>query len=109
VVLGGLLELEFRGVAELRCQMKSLRVVGQCTCGCATVDLQADKHACPPSIASRPIPAEAIVSDEAGNDIGGIIVFLTEGYLSLLDIYSYDQPLSSFPPPERMRTILVDR
>jgi hypothetical protein len=43
--LAALLALDFPGAEQLRCQMQSARVVGQCTCGCATVDLEVDRNA----------------------------------------------------------------
>jgi hypothetical protein len=109
-VLGRLLALDFPGVIELRCQATSVRVVGKCSCGCATVDLEVDKEQCPPSNAGRPIPAEATVLDESGNPIGGVIVFLDEGYLSLLEIFSFvDKPIDVFPPLDRLRFDLIQR
>ena len=105
-VLGALLDLDFPGVGELRCQMQSVRVVGQCTCGCATVDLQADSTLCASAGTTSPIPAEAVVLDSEGAAIWGLLVFLREGYLASLEIYSFDQPIDALPPPERIRTQL---
>lgn len=105
-MLKALLDLDFPGVAELRCQMQSVRVVGQCSCGCATVDLEGDRTQCAPAGTTSPIPAEAIVLDSKGTAIGGLIVFLRQGYLSSLEIYSFDQPIPSLPPSERIRTQL---
>ena len=86
--------------------MRSVRVVGQCTCGCATVDLESDRTKCAPSGTTSPIPAEAVVLDSKGAAIGGLIVFLREDYLASLEIYSFDQPIDALPPPERIRTQL---
>jgi hypothetical protein len=109
-VLERLLMADFPGVEELRCQMKFVRVVGRCLCGCATVDLRADRLSCPPSGARpRPIPSEARVRSQAGNEIGGVIVFLTKGYLWLLEIYSYEDPIPDFPPLDQLQFYVVDR
>ena len=102
-VLSSLLALDFSGVTELRCQAPSARVVGTCSCGCASVELEVDKEHCPPSSAGRPIPAEATVLDRSGNPIGGVIVFLEAGYLSYLEIYSFDKPIEVFPPLDRLQ------
>ena len=108
-VLSSLLALDFHGVSELRCQAASARVVGTCSCGCASVELEVDKEQCPPSSAGRPIPAEASVLDASGNPIGGVIVFLTAGYLSYLEIYSFDKPIDVFPPLDRLKLEVIPR
>jgi hypothetical protein len=50
----------------------------------------------------RTIPTEASVLDAAGETIGGIIVFVDEGYLSSLEIFDYGEPISPLPPLERL-------
>src|SRR5207244_2127072 len=45
----------------------------------------------------RPIPNEAIVVDLNGENTGGVIVFADDGYLSSLEIFWYDEPISPFP------------
>ena len=103
-VLSSLLAFDFPGVTELRCQAPSARVVGKCSCGCASVELDVDKELCPPSPAGRPIPAQATVLDLSGNPVGGVIVFLKAGYLSYLEMYSFDKPIEVFPPLDRLQT-----
>ena len=89
-VLGAILSLDFRGALELREQMPFARVVGRCRCGCATVDLAVDHSVAEPARGVRsPIPAEAEVRNEDEEHLGGIIVFLKDGYLSLLEVYSF--------------------
>jgi len=102
-VLSSLLALDFPGVIELRCQAPSARVVGKCSCGCASVELEVDRELCPPSTAGRPIPAEATVLDRSDNPVGGVMVFLKAGYLSYLEIYSFDKPIEVFPPLDRLQ------
>ena len=102
-VLTSLLALGFSGVTELRCQALSARVVGKCSCGCASVELEVDKEQCPPSSASRPIPAQATVLDPSGNPVGGVIIFLEGGYLSYFEIYSFDKPIAVFPPLDHLQ------
>jgi hypothetical protein len=43
------------------------------------------------------------VLDARGEDIGGVLVFTTDGYLSALEVYSYDEPIARMPPVERLR------
>lgn len=47
--------------------------------------------------------------DTSGNPVGGVIVFLDAGYLSYLEIYSFDQPIEVFPPPERLQLSVIRR
>ena len=42
------------------------------------------------------------VLDANGEPIGGVIVFLDDGYLALLEVYSYDRPISPFPEVDRL-------
>jgi hypothetical protein len=37
-VLDALLSVEFNGVEDLRCQAKTAAVLGECDCGCASID-----------------------------------------------------------------------
>jgi hypothetical protein len=59
-----------------------------------------------PAVPARsPIPNEAGVVDVNGKEIGGIIVFVMSGYLSYLEIYSYGDPISPFPPLSQLRLV----
>ena len=92
----------FVGRAALLEQVDAVRIVGGCDCGCATVDLEIPDA--PPSDAiAYPIPSEATVFDPDGQAIGGILVFARDGRLAQLEVYSYgDEPISPFPPIERL-------
>jgi hypothetical protein len=105
-----LLEREdFPGRDDLVAQFRSARVVGYCGCGCATVHLAVDGDSPRAQQTRGPIPAEATVLDADGEPIGGVLVFLDEGRLSLLEIYSHDDPISPFPPREQLRPEIIDR
>ena len=44
-----------------------------------------------------------------GETIGGVIVFVDDGYLSSLEIYSIAyEPISQFPPLDRLRLFELD-
>lgn len=106
-VLDLLLTQEFEGVEKLRAQLRHVQVVGRCSCGCATVDLAVDRDLCEPATGrGRPILSEADVLDDAGAPRGGVIVFLTDGYLSLLEIFSYFEPIVGWPRADRLRLVL---
>ena len=54
------------------------------------MDLAVDHSVAEPARGVRsPIPAEAEVRNEDEEHLGGIIVFLKDGYLSLLEVYSF--------------------
>ncbi|AHH99822.1 hypothetical protein GCM10010174_44890 [Kutzneria viridogrisea] len=94
--LNALLARDFPGAAELRAQAASARVVGTCTCGCPTVDLAVDESA-PRSVATR---AEAEVAGQAA----GVILFVHEGLLSLLEYWEVaEQRATQFPDPALLR------
>src|SRR4029078_5555095 len=84
---------DFPGRDELVAQVESATVVGYCPCPCATIDLEVDRILPRgPYLPDRVIPTEASVLDTAGETIGGIIVFVDEGYLSSLEIFDSRAP-----------------
>jgi hypothetical protein len=108
-ILDLLLTQDFEGVDALRAQVPHVSVVGRCTCGCATVDLAVDKGRCKPAPSySRPILSEAQVVDDDKEPLGGVIAFLDDGYLSMLEIYSYGDPIPKWPEKDRVTLVLRD-
>lgn len=79
-----------------------------CRCGCGTIDFEATAVDLPRSTASSPVPSEAYVLDDAGQEIGGLLLFLEGGVLSSLEVYSYDEPLP-LPTPDHVRWTTVER
>ena len=94
---------DFEGRDALLLQVDSARVTGFCACPCATMHLSVDPAIPSAGQTYRPIPNKADVVDDAGEPIGGVIVFADDGYLSSLEIYYYEEPISPFPPLERMQ------
>lgn len=94
---------DFPGRDQLVLQVDSATVTGYCPCPCATVSLDVDRTVPRgPYFPERTIPTSATVLDAAGENIGGIIVFVDDGYLSALEIYDYGEPISPLPPLERL-------
>jgi hypothetical protein len=91
-VLDGLLANDFDGADALRIQATSVAARRGCECGCGTIELVPQPNA-PRSTASSPLPAEGRVFDDEGKEIGGLLLFLEEGQLPSLEVYSFDQPL----------------
>ena len=57
----------------------------------------------------RPIPAEAVVLGNDGEPIGGVIVFLDRGYLSMLEVYAFgNDPIREWPPSDRLDVLRLD-
>lgn len=95
-LLDGFLRQEFNGVEALRVQARHVLASPGCTCGCGSIDLHVPDDA-PTSSSRSPLPVEGEVlgdGGEVGDVIGGLIVFLDEGRLSYLEVYSFlDDPL----------------
>jgi hypothetical protein len=94
---------DFEGRDELLAQVDETLVVGRCGCGCATVEL-ARGEAARGDDPARPIPNEGTVLGPDGEPIGGLLLFVAEGGLAELEVYSFaEEPISVFPPPDALR------
>jgi hypothetical protein len=96
---------DFVGRDALVEQVDSARADWYCGCGCATVNLSVDPTVPSARKTYRPIPNEAMVVELNGENIGGIIVFADDGYLSNLEIFWCDEPISPFPPLDRATAV----
>jgi hypothetical protein len=94
---------DFKGRDALVEQVDSARVTWYCGCGCATVTLSVDSAAPSACKTYRPIPNEAIIVDPKGETIGGVVVFADDGYLSQLRNFWHYEPISPFPPLDRLQ------
>jgi hypothetical protein len=101
-LLDALLGHEFHGVHELRVQARQVRASPGCICGCGTLELHVPNTVLRSS-AGSPVPVEGTVVGADGEPIGGLLLFLDDGRLSALEVYSLvDDPLP-MPLPERVR------
>jgi hypothetical protein len=93
-VLDLMLSQDFPGATSLRSQVPFVRVVGKCDCGCPTVDLEVAPKAprATGDFPSRVIPVTGYVGSTVDEPGAGIIVFVDEGYLSGLEIYTMADP-----------------
>jgi hypothetical protein len=88
---------DFDGRGALLGQIDVAQVVGRCGCGCATVDLEVGERPVDEA-ASRPLPNQANVIGADGEPIGGVMVFIANGRLSTLEVYSNtDEPINPLP------------
>ena len=112
-VLDYILAVDDRRVEPLRRQRKSAVVTGMCGCGCASIDLAVDRQGTDPAdLCSQPLSAdltnEAMAKWPEPNEAFGLLLFLDEGWLSLLEIWWIQKPPAEFPPPSAFTLPRVD-
>lgn len=89
--------------SALRAQLDVTEVRSGCPCGCGTIDF-----VLPEAISARSsrtgagVLVEGDVFDESGNPVGGLLLFLDDGLLSALEVWSVGDPLQ-LPAVERVR------
>jgi hypothetical protein len=101
-LLDGFLAHDFLGVEELREQAPHVMAEKGCDCGCGTISFVLDASPMPHSASRSPVPVDGYVRAADGEEVGGLILFLDEGMLAALEVYSYDDPLP-LPSPEQVR------
>jgi hypothetical protein len=96
-----LADASFSGAEQLATQVATARVTG----GLPTLlDLEVPRVASPADIADGPVPVRAFVEASAGDVEGEILVWVTDGYLSGLEVAWYtDAPPPGMPSPDRLR------
>jgi hypothetical protein len=92
-LLDALLEHDFPGVRELREQAQHVTAKRGGECGCGTIDLVPDGTPVPRSDAANPVPVDELVNSPDGAEAGGLILFVRDGILQSLEIYSHGEPL----------------
>lgn len=108
-LLNALLAHEFDGADELRLQVGNVHARSGCTCGCGTIDLIVDRSAAPRSAADSPLGVEGEVADEAGNLIGGLLLFVEDGYLCSLEVYAYEDVALPLPSLSNVRWVRLQQ
>lgn len=102
-VLLHLLSPDFPGVEELRVQVDHAEVVGECDCGCPTIDIGVAQSAAPRSLrlsGTGPLPYEGYAASDEGDPAGGIILFCSDGFISGLEYYPMKDPSpANWPDP----------
>ncbi|MGW4469990.1 hypothetical protein ACWENQ_09975 [Nonomuraea sp. NPDC004354] len=101
-VILALLAQDFPGVDELRAQVPEVIVLRRCGCGCATRDLG-------PGTARRsdasPVRDGVLVSASVTGCGDGVLLFVKDGYLSCLEVYSLDDDPAPLP---RVQDLVID-
>lgn len=83
-------------LAPLREQAAVATVIGMCRCGCATIDIAVDRSQAPPSNGLHSPATQAQSRDDSGPPLW-LILFLDDGWLSMLEIAYVDQVPTEFP------------
>lgn len=78
-----------------------------CGCGCGTINLRVEGAASPVTLNGSLAPGEAEVFSETGDPEGGLILFVRDGYVSCLEIYSHGEP-APLPPVDRIRPYVIE-
>ncbi|WP_214108066.1 hypothetical protein [Acrocarpospora catenulata] len=84
-VILALLGQNFSGANELRAQVPSAVITGRCGRGCATVDLRPGTG---PRALDSPIQDDVLVSASVQGNEAGVLLFIEDGHLSCLGIYT---------------------
>lgn len=98
-LLSFLLSRQFPGRDQLRQQMRSARVSGECKCGCPTVELLVDRAQSPRAKVVRRMPVEAIGNDEDGTQLYALLHVDDDGFLCELEAYRVDSKPLKLPDP----------
>ena len=83
LLLDGLLAHDFRGVEEFRLQARDALAKKGCSCGCGTIDFVV-LGSQPASEAASPVPVERRIRDADREDVGGLLLFVTDGHSARL-------------------------
>ena len=102
-LLDFLLSPPFRGRDELAAQALTVQTAGlSCGCGCPSFSLVPDRLL-PPAVVDARVPIEAHGEDPAGNQVG-VLLFVDDGYLSEVEVYSIaGDRFGGVPDPRRLR------
>ena len=75
-----------------------------CPCPCASVGLVVDKTKVPPASVTEAVccVGDVSINDPDGKPIGGLSVDVENGYLSYIEVWYYDEPISPIPPHEQL-------
>lgn len=85
---------------SLRGQAARATAVLGCSCGCGTIDIVVPADAPATGLPDGPA-AEANLNDAAGEPVGGVLLFVRDGFLDRLEVYSYEDPLP-MPSTDRL-------
>lgn len=90
--------------AALRPQLAEARVVSSCTCGCELIGFVSSDLGTPRAMPEATLfPVEGDVVDDIGEVVGGLILFLRDGGLHDLEVFSLANEPLPLPDPAHVR------
>ncbi|PYF99329.1 hypothetical protein SAMN05216184_10739 [Georgenia satyanarayanai] len=101
-LLEALLAHDLPAAPALRAQAVSVRTRPGCTCGCGTLELVVTDDGAPLAPLHGTFPVEGEVHDDDGTPVAGLLLFVEEGRLSSLEIFSYGDDGLPLPAPDRV-------
>jgi hypothetical protein len=102
-LLSALLAHDVEGAVPLREQLSVAKIVSSCGCGCGSIGFVFDDHTPAPSSTATLFPVEGEILDDRGNVVGGLLLFVVDGRLHDVDVYSYDGDPLPLPDAQRVR------
>lgn len=108
-LLDFLLSKRFPGRDALREQAKTVRVRGECGCGCASIEFAVDESKVPRAKVRRRIPIEAQrVIDEYGSGTY-VLLHVLDGYIAYLEVFRVGtETATGIPGPETLELFSLD-
>lgn len=107
-LLDAFLAQDFPGASELRAQAGTVVASRGCDCGCGTINLHPEGDRGLPRVSvTSPLPLQGTVKDESGELVGGLLLFVEEGLLASLEVYSFGPEPLPLPPVERVEWYTV--
>jgi Phage integrase family len=101
-VLDWVLAHRFTDAGRLRAQAASAVATGRCACGCASIHLDVEHTSGLAARTPSPVPVQPQIVGDDGQPVGGVLLFLQDGWLSYLEVYSYGEPIPRFPSTDRL-------
>lgn len=84
----------------LRSQAATARASSSCGCGCGSIYLIVDRDASERvESLEEGVIVEGVVIDEAGQPVGGLLLFQDDGWLNNLEVYSTGDTPLALPRP----------
>jgi hypothetical protein len=107
-VLEAVLDQDFPGSPALLAQLEGVRARRGCDCGCGTIDLCVAGSSVSAVQLTGPLaPGEADVLSEAGETVGGLVVFVRVGDVCRMELFSWSEEPVALPRPDLVRPYVV--
>ena len=94
----------FPNSTALRHQIEHAKAQLGCGCGCGTISLAVNRDLADRAAASQNrVHSEALVVDDHDNFIGGLLLFIDDGYIDSLEVYTFTDDPQPLPALDSIR------